>query len=473
MPWPGNRSKELLVPSVICGDCVEQMALMPEASVDAVVTDPPYGLEFMGKEWDAPWKSGFAAYGMDGERRAGPVYGSKRNPVCLACHKHKRGTHRCVCPAPQFDEDAATHGRAQQAWHHRWATEALRVLKPGGHLVAFGGTRTYHRMVCAVEDAGFEIRDTLMWLYGQGFPKSHDVSKAIDKTAGAERRVIGVTNRVIGPAQKRGYQGTATFRESPNNPGNLLTAPATEAAICWQGWGTALKPACEPIVLARKPLVGTVAANVGKFGVGALNVDGCRIPGKVQAGAGSVASFRGAPDTYKKGTGRSYQFTGRWPANVLLDEGAATILDEQSGERPSRGGAGFTGTRIYGWATSHPIGSISPEPQRELGFGDSGGASRFFYCAKASSKERNEGLNGERSNHPTVKPLALMRWLCRLVTPPGGLILDPFAGSGSTLIAAHQEGFQAVGVEQDEGYCRIAEARLAWWCAQPAQEVLI
>ncbi len=425
---------------MICGDCVEQLALMDAESVDAIVTDPPYGLEFMGKEWD---------------RLAGAdAPGYAERPRMTSDHMGKG-----FKSLPNF----YMAGPKAQAWHNRWAVEALRVLKPGGHLVAFGGTRTYHRMVCAVEDAGFEIRDTLMWLYGQGFPKSHNLKGD------------------------------------------------------WEGFGTALKPSVEPVVLARKPLVGTVAGNVSEFGTGALNIDGCRIP--LGDGESTFVAPHTAPG--KKGSGGWKNTSlatgsqnddwrkGRWPANVLLDEEAAAMLDEQSGDR-----AGCHTQRHITDSSDKSVFGMSASPERPSpAFDDSGGASRFFYCAKASSRERNEGLGGEfsllreaeavegakrdesrnaeqpsmnggkgnpynrgaepiRNSHPTVKPLALMRWLCRLVTPPGGLILDPFAGSGSTLIAAHQEGFRAIGIEQDADYCRIAEARLAWWCAQPQQGML-
>jgi site-specific DNA-methyltransferase (adenine-specific) len=378
------------VADVIVGDCVEQMALMPAESVDAIVCDPPYGLEFMGKAWD---NTGVA------------------NRV--------------------------------ETWR-----EALRVLKPGGHLVAFGGTRTYHRMVCAVEDAGFEIRDTLMWLYGQGFPKSH------------------------------------------NLPGGI---------------GTALKPAFEPIVLARKPLDGTVAGNVLEHGVGGLNIDGCRItPSRAYLDADMGAAITTAIGA---SLGLSITPSGRWPANVLLDDGAAAMLDEQAGTLHSQDPLTRYRGRLPSWSPSGTPRDMDPKRVKPA-FADAGGASRFFYvssqddpsatdemgegecggradgdssspaalrfmyCAKVSSRERNAGLDGERCSHPTVKPIALMRWLCRLVTPPNGLILDPFCGSGSTLIAAHLEGFDAIGIDQDPDYCRIAEARLAWWQAQPQQATL-
>lgn len=340
---------------VIHGDCLTVMRGMAAGSVDAVVTDAPYDLAFMGKAWD----------------RSGVAF------------------------------DPAT-----------W-TEVLRVLKPGGHLLAFGGSRTYHRMACAVEDAGFEVRDCLAWLYGVGFPKSHNLHGE------------------------------------------------------WQGWGTALKPAYEPIILARKPLSErNVAANVKRWGTGALNVDGCRIPtdDNLNGGAytqGASPRWDGTENwRYKRGqAGEFAQPTGRWPANVALDEEAAAALDEQSGTRPGMK------PRVLqrGLTTGSGIGygSGSGPQEAPAGYGDTGGASRFFYTAKADAADRGPG-----NNHPTVKPTDLMRWLCRLVTPPGGTILDPFGGSGSTIVAAAMEGFHSIGIEQDEGYCAIARRRAAA-AAQP------
>ena len=408
------------------GDCRELMREMLEASVDAIVTDPPYELGFMGKRWDS----------------SGVTY-----DVSL------------------------------------WKL-ALAVLKPGGHLVAFGGTRTYHRLACAIEDAGFEIRDTLAWMYGQGFPKSLDVSKAIDKAEGHERGDVrdtrnGPNTNPLTKGDK--YGGGYVQAERPD------AGPFTEAARQWQGWGTALKPAFEPIILARKPLAGTVAANVLAHGTGALNVDGCRIP----AGGGSPAAARresarksgnapmqsrvlgvekaadadaigklgrrGSADVYM--AERESEALGRWPANVLLDEAAAALLDEQSGERISgaREAGEFQPQGFYANAIGpRPAGMERAMPSLQA---TSGGASRFFYTSKASSAERSAGL-AERSTHPTVKPLDLMQWLCRLVTPPGGLILDPFAGSGSTVIAALREGFRCVGFEREADYVAVARRRV-------------
>jgi len=395
-------------------ECLTAMKEMPENSMDSIVTDPPYELGFMGKSWD----------------NAGIAY-------------------------------------SVETW-----SEAFRVLKPGGHLLAFGGTRTYHRMACAIEDAGFEIRDSIHWIYGSGFPKSLDVSKAIDKAAGAKR-----------------------------------TASATPEAQCWQGWGTALKPAHEPIVVARKPLIGTVAANVLEYGTGGINVDGCRVRSDiVQTNRyntkGDMTSFHGSQ------AGNSYvsnQHEGRWPANIIFDEDAGAELDAQSGV--SKSGVAVRHNGVTG-------GTIGPPGNKEvgtpdLGYGDTGGASRFFYCAKASKSERNAGLEGleekeigakgnglartcgtcsasvldrcdcpdrtfnnpTRQNfHPTVKPLALMRYLVRLVTPPGGIVFDPFLGSGTTAVASILEGFKWAGCEMTEDYWPIIEARVEWAQSQGQDE---
>ena len=349
-------------------DCREVMAAMDAESIDAIVSDPPYGLGFMGKEWD---------HGVPGE------------PF--------------------------------------WA-EALRVAKPGAHLVAFGGSRTFHRLTCAVEDAGWEIRDVLMWVYGSGFPKSLDVSKAIDKEAGVRFDAS--------PASGVGFMGPGDAGDGVrgyNPTHNRLTraGESTDAARQWSGWGTALKPAYEPIILARKPLRGTVARNVQTYGTGAVNVDGCRIshdePLEVTtrtaprySGAVMANGVRGGIQSAVASADPS----GRWPANVLLDEAAAAAVDAVSD-----------------------------------------GASRFFYTSKASGEDRGRW---QGNDHPTVKPTDLMRWLCRLVTPPGGLILDPFMGSGSTGVAAVAEGFRFVGIDIERHHVDIAERRLKHAARQPA-----
>jgi site-specific DNA-methyltransferase (adenine-specific) len=462
---------------VIEGDCIEVMAELEEASVDAVVTDPPYGLEFMGKEWDR----------LAGDWRTDE--GRGEHAIVTGRPSGKRGFDRHP-PTPRYHA-----GRTAQAWHAAWATAALRVLKPGGHLLSFGGTRTYHRLACALEDAGFEIRDCLAWLYGSGFPKSLDVSKAIDKAAGAEREVIGFDASKARPnkenfAKRTDRQPEVGAAEGWKDNGATITAPATPDAERWQGWGTALKPAFEPIVLARKPLSGTVAENVLQHGTGALNVDGTRIGTTKDV----PASPRRAPQgpAYGElgndpGDGGGFDpDLGRWPANVILDPEAAAMLDEQSGER----GGGFAGPGSNGIGPGPVYGSTRESRGFTGGFNDSGGASRFFYTAKTSRAERELGIreylpdkdeapllwsSGEQSpgtfqaegtnraarNHlPTVKPVDLMQWLCRLVTPPGGLVLDPFVGSGSTGIAALREGFEFIGIEREPEYVAIARVRI-------------
>jgi site-specific DNA-methyltransferase (adenine-specific) len=295
----------------------------------------------------------------------------------------------------------------------------LRVLKPGGHLLSFGGSRTYHRMASAVEDAGFEIRDQIMWVYGSGFPKSLDVSKAIDNVAGAEREVIGKTKGA-------GAKDPISFGNGHNREYDI-TAPATEAARQWQGWGTALKPAHEPLVLARKPLIGTVAANVLAHGTGGLNIDGCRVPGVLEGDPMRFAKTNGGEFVAKFDSTPVVRSEGRWPANLIHDGS-----DEVVSCFPDAAGRGD-----------------------DLIDRSKATAARFFYAAKASKKDRDDG-----NAHPTVKPTDLMAYLCRLVTPAGGVVLDPFMGSGSTGKAAIREGFRFIGAEREAAYYAIAEARL-------------
>jgi DNA modification methylase len=480
------------------GDCIEVMAEMDEGSVDAVVCDPPYGLEFMGKEWDS-----FAPVDLDrGGRWTKDVRGApgtidnsdKRTPhgrtgvsfgaartftsKCDGCGKRDafRAVHGCDAGWSRVvvDEGPPPRMVAFAAWCETWAREALRVLKPGGHLLAFGGTRTFHRLTVGIEDAGFEIRDTiswngtplppvLQWVYGSGFPKSLDVSKAIDRAAGAEREVVGVRSYPTQPNGRSGlHQGYAPGQMSGTEVNNLVTAPATDAAREWQGWGTALKPGWEPCVVARKPLAGTVAENVQQHGTGAINIDGCRIgseggttkgnPPKGESNGIYGDGINGACDIVPLNA-------GRWPANVAFDEEAAAMLDAQSGERgavapasgPTHDGPSKSGSM------AGPFGGMGGRaPQFHA---DTGGASRFFYTAKASRADRS--TNGANNTHPTVKPTDVMRWLVRLVTPPGGVVLDPFAGSGSTLVAARAEGVRSIGIEREDEYAEIIAARLS------------
>jgi site-specific DNA-methyltransferase (adenine-specific) len=398
------------------GDCRDTMATLADQSIDAIVTDPPYELGFMGRRWDS----------------SGIAYDSR-------------------------------------VW-----SECLRVLKPGGHMVAFGGTRTYHRLVCAIEDSGFDIRDSIHWLYGSGFPKSHDVSKAIDKAAGAERQVIGAHHR-HGGGNPRSVAMAGSLGTQSELP---LTAPATDAAREWSGWGTALKPAHEPIVLARKPVDGSIAANVLQHGTGALNIDACRIEG-----ADTTTRHNSSSSSYMSGTIGQVQeivkpYTtgselGRWPANLVLTHSAD--CDDQC-------------------APDCPVALLG-EPAR---FFTVTHWDAFRYVPKASTAERNTGLddiapqfaptmnNGiggkehdpetatpKRNYHPTVKPLELMRWLITLITPPNGIVFDPFTGSGSTGVAAIETAHQFIGCEITAEYWPIIEARLAHAASQqPADRQL-
>jgi site-specific DNA-methyltransferase (adenine-specific) len=335
-------------------------------------------------------------------------------------------------------------------------TECLRVLKPGGHLLAFAGTRTQHRMAVRIEDAGFEIRDLIAWVYGQGFPKSLDVSKAIDKAAGAEREVVGLSvygdGHIQNSGKSMGYGGC-----DPSADLRPITAPATEAARKWQGWGTALKPALEPITVARKPLIGTVAENVLAHGTGGINVDGCRVGVDGGTSRSGQAEYPKNPDgTEDRSAGWARTghevisiSAGRWPANLIHDgsEDVIALFPQTTSCKPYARGSDGSKMHGGGWSKWTPA---------ENNYGDSGSAARFFYCAKASKRDRGDG-----NNHPTIKPTDLMRYLCRLVTPPNGTVLDPFCGSGSTGKAATLEGFEFIGIEREAEYVEIARARVS------------
>lgn len=455
--------------TMILGDCLSVMRTLEADSVDSIVCDPPYMINFMNKTFDR----------------------AKNNPAASV-----------------------------EVW-----AEALRVAKPGAMLLAFGGTRTHHRLMVAIEDAGWEIRDCLMWLYGSGFPKSANVSKLIDRAAGAEREVVG-RDPYYSPGRKQTFgdgnkYGTA---QGGDEETAWLTAPATDAARTWDGWGTALKPAWEPIIMARKPLSEpSIAANVLRWGTGALAIDKCRIGTDEDFGRGGFRErTRGyvgiKSDEMIPAQPASPQ--GRWPANLILDDQAAALLDEMSGERKSGGGnksrRGTTAhTAVYGTYNAPPpdirevdVGHasrfflrVAPDPS--TGSGQADEPLRMFYCGKASKRDRDEGLEGmpeterkgesiwagecpqcgcrmmlngkptcghgevkwvqglpRRNHHPTVKPTALMRWLVRLVTPPGGTVLDCFCGSGSTGKATVLEGFDFVGIDNDAEYLEIAAKRI-------------
>ena len=331
--------------------------------------------------------------------------------------------------------------------------ECLRVLKPGGYLLAFGGTRTYHRMACAIEDAGFEIRDQMQWLYGSGFPKSLDISKAIDKKFGAEREIISTkTTKSGGMAHIMKTNVEQEYRPSDYyfEKGNVIneTLPATQEAKTYFGWGTALKPANEPICMARKPLSEkTVADNVLKWGTGGINIDACRV--QMDDNDKEYRKY----GVYEENIATPSNMLGRFPANLILDEDAANMLDEQSGTVSygnKSGGYNYSGNEyeVEGFVKSC-------KPKAPSNYGDSGGASRFFYCAKAAKKEKGNG-----NNHPTVKPLKLMEYLVKLVTPPNGICLDPFAGSGTTALAALNLEKRFIGIEMDTTYCGIIVSRI-------------
>lgn len=443
------------------GDCLELMRQLPAASVDSVVTDPPYGIRFMGKAWD----------GADIEERAE----RRRSFESHAPDAGPNGGHKSMAAEAGTYELTPDAMRAFQDFSLEWAREAFRVLKPGGFLLSFSSARTYHRMASGIEDAGFEIRDQIMWVFGSGFPKSRNLSK--------------------------------------------MDFAGTEAAATWDGWGTALKPAHEPICMARKPMLTkkmTVAENVLLYGTGAINIDACRIQTDDQLRSGAGATWEamhrhegrgrdgeGSADrVYEHSGGTDFRMppgqrggdsAGRFPANFIHDgsecvvalfpaqAGAAAPVRKRTGEKFRNTFSTFTGDIDEAGSTFH---------------GDSGSAARFFYCAKASRRDRNEGCehmerkplhwsSGEKNpgsfqsagtdktsenNHPTVKPTDLMAYLCKLVTPPGGVVLDPFMGSGSTGKACVRDGFQFTGFERDEAYLAISVARITHEHSLPRQQ---
>lgn len=417
------------------GNNIELLKTLPESSIDSVVTDPPYGLSFMGKKWD---------YDV---------------------------------PSVDF-----------------WK-EVYRVLKPGGHVLSFGGTRTYHRMVVNMEDAGFEIRDQIMWLYGSGFPKSHNIGKAVDKVQGNKREVVGVDKQ---PRMNN------DFGKGNHNEREIKEIDITKGNSEWEGWGTALKPANEPICMARKPIAEkTITDNVLKWRTGGINIDGCRVETTDSFGGGAKASKIFDGDAGYSGEGwEPGSDLGRFPANIILDEEAGKVLDQQSGVSKSSKRGSELNKKGYKGDLYTPSNT---DYRDDNTYGDKGGASRFFYCPKVSKKERNSGCDeleekdtkitnqskkcsicnkwelaasGEeyickcenpdwatpthKNTHPTVKPVDLMSYLCRLITPPGGIVLDPFMGSGSTGMAAVKEGFRFCGMEMEAEYFTIAEKRILW-----------
>ena len=417
---------------VFHGDSRAVLKAFPDAHFDSVVCDPPYALVSIVKRFGGA-NAAAAQVGASGAyARASAGFMGKT-------------------------WDTGETAFAVEFWAEVW-----RVLKPGGHVIAFSGTRTYHRLACAVEDAGFEIRDMVAWLYGSGFPKSHDVSKGIDKAAGAVREETG---RVLSVTGNRAEASSAMRTSGLGAVGvgaqaHMETAPATDAARQWQGWGTALKPALEPVVLARKPLQGTVAANVLAHGTGALNIDASRIHAD-DAKAQAYTVKRTAPGATQNATGETKQEgvfyegltkDGRWPANVIHDGS-----EEVVGAFPeTKSGLLQTHHKMAESENGSMSGKNYARSPNQDSFGDEGSAARFFYSAKADAEDRLG------SKHPTVKPVDLMAYLVRMVTPPGGVTLDPFAGSGTTGVGAMRGGFGAVLIEREDDYVSDIMRKLAW-----------
>jgi site-specific DNA-methyltransferase (adenine-specific) len=438
---------------LILGDSKIKLKELPDNSVDSIVTDPPYGISFMSKSWD-------------------------------------------------YDVPSV------EIWE-----ECLRVLKPGGHLLSFAGSRTYHRMAVRIEDAGFEIRDQIMWIYGSGFPKSHNIGKAVDTILGNEREDVGLHER---QNYKKGGAGFRQLGDDEIKTDYRLTKGNSE----WEGWGTALKPAHEPIVMARKPFKGSVADNVLKYGTGGINIDDSRIGNQERTydlkggenlnklsrqgkGDNDDATSMGA---YGHGAKQisigTKTVEGRFPANIILDEEAGRLLDEQTGQLTSGFMKSGTPRQMSENPNVNTYGHWDSDTVRNDTYGDSGGASRFFYCPKTSKTDRNEGLDSfdekfapkgnnigrdltntkthlggmqstkAKNHHPTVKPTDLMLYLIRLVTPKNGTTLDPFMGSGSTGKAAIRGKFDFIGIEMEKEYMEIAEARIQYEIDNPYVEEL-
>ena len=508
-------------------DCLEALKTLPDNSFDAVVTDPPAGIGFMGKTWDKP-----GVLGVSGGV-AMPATTSTRNPSCRQCGGRKRAgpaTKACQCETPDWN-DAEKRSEDRDlfvGFLQQVMSECLRVLKPGGHALVWALPRTSHWTATAIENAGFEVRDFITHLFGTGFPKSLNVQQAINK---AEAGYPQGTTDPESPNHGKFKGGCCD--ESPDGRGFGAGAGSymREQGEArggdegpWKGWGTALKPAAECWWLARKPLDGTVAANVQKWGVGGLNIDGCRIglgEGTTREGELSAKSRytdRGSTNFAALPGPRGGAANGRWPANLVLSHDPRCVcvgtkvwacvpgcpvrmLDDQVGDLGRSSGGRGAASGLVDNAAIYGKYSGTNKGQHAGGLGDSGGPSRFFYCAKANKRERDAGLDHEptegdfgkgnglarvcefcgapqlkpelckcpkkswvmpkrKNNHPTVKPVALMRWLCRLVTPPGGVILDPFAGSGTTGVAAKLEGFQFLGFDAEAHYVDIANARI-------------
>ena len=416
---------------LIFGDCMDAMRGMADNTFDSIVCDPPYGLNFMGKDFDNPkmmWQSQFLHGGL------------KNYPIGV------KRTGFADCDMVMF-----------QNYMMPIFAEALRVSKPGAFLCAFGATRTYHRLVCAIEDAGWEILDCVFFCHSQGFPKGLDISKSIDKKLGAKREVVGTATNGAGAnlvkIQNHGPGDTGIGKWDGSGKVYDITAPATEEAKKWEGFNTQIKPAVEPIVIARKPVDGSVTENVMKWGTGAFNIDACRIPTTEPITIHSPAR-KTLYDSGHADLGTWQQTKGRWPANFVHD-GSDEVLALFPNTGKSSGGGMHT-KGIGGNQSGICLGKYSNGKATEkVGFGDSGSAARFFYCAKPSRKERGGG-----NTRPTVKALSLMRWLVRLVTRKGGLVLDPFMGSGTTGVACAVEGMRFVGCEKEPAYFEIAKRRI-------------
>lgn len=451
------------------GDLFDVLPTIEAHSIDACVTDPPYGIGFMGREWDT-FKPGSGKH----RRLMHPRERESRGKI-VSDNPNLNGRTRSPALSPsQIEYDYSVAGlRAFQDWTQQWALEVFRVLKPGAYLLACGAPRSFHRMACGVEDAGFEIRDCLSWLCGQGFPKSLNVAKAIQamKARGGSRPEDIRVEAMAETYQPSG-RGRTNYDHGSGSVMNGEDGAITDSeAQLWIGWGTALKPGWEPIIVARKPFKRSVASNVLTHGTGALNIAACRLAGDTEsrerADCGGFELSQGGD--------------GRWPANVLLDEDAAAMLDQQTGDL-SNGG-------MHRREYDSTYGEGGPWPSNETRFaGDVGGASRFYYVAKPSRKERdygcdliaarqrdesrkegnpggdnprNRGVQLRGNFHPTVKPVELMRWLVRLVTPQTGVVLDPFTGSGTTGMACRYEQRRFIGIEREADYVEIANARIA------------
>lgn len=450
---------------IYLGDLFDVLPTLDAESIDACVTDPPYGIGFMGKKWDTFHPTNIS-----------PIV---PNATIDSDNPNLKGRHRSPASSPSgIIYNRELEGQREfQAWTEQWAREVYRVLKPGSHILVCGAPRSFHRMTSGLEDAGFVVRDCFSWLYGSGFPKSLDISKTIDKAEGVWRGRAGAP--IVSDIKRSFGQ-----HYEQSDKGN----PVTSKAIAWAGWGTGLKPAWEPIILARKPLVDTLAVNVEMFGTGGLNIDACRIEG-IKPLMTFIESDQRTHLIFhtKSATNIGTTDIGRWPPNVLLDEEAAEMLDEQTGDLG--GGSGIINPSVRRGGQSANFAMIRGNT---TAYKDTGGASRFFYVAKPSRTERDEGCydlpqrsageatnrvddtdglsspragagrtGGARNIHPTTKPVTLMQWLITLITPPNGIVLDSFMGSGTTGMAARHADRQFIGIERETEYVEIARRRIS------------